>query len=61
MHPDGTTVIIRNNIRHYEIEKYKKDYKQATSIVVENWTGIFTVKLYIAPPPPQIYDYKQSI
>jgi hypothetical protein len=41
MHPDGkadggTALIIRRDIKHYEIGKYQREYLQVTSIVVED-------------------------
>jgi len=40
MHPDGkihgeTALIIRGSIKHYEIDKYQRDFLQATSVTVE--------------------------
>lgn len=39
MQPNGTshsdtTIIIKNNIGHYEIEKYSKDFLQVITIIV---------------------------
>jgi len=41
MHPDGkaherTVLIIKSNIKHYEIGKYQREFLQATSIAVED-------------------------
>lgn len=48
MHPDdthgGTAILIKNNIRHNEAEKYKKDFLQATTIM--DWAGLITIKIY---------------
>lgn len=54
-HPDGTShggtaIIIKSNIKHYEIPKYELDYLQASSIVVEDWTGPITFSAIYCPP-----------
>ena len=40
-HPDGTAhggaaIIIRNTIKHHEIEKFKHEHIQATNIIVDD-------------------------
>lgn len=54
-HPDGTShggtaIIIKSNIKHYEIQKYERDFLQATSIVVEDWNGPITFSAIYCPP-----------
>lgn len=54
-HPDGTAhggtaVIIRNTIKHHELNKYNKSYLQATSIVIEDWNGPLTLSAVYCPP-----------
>lgn len=46
----GTAIIIKRNIKHYEIEKYQHDYLQATSVVVEDWSGPITFSAIYCPP-----------
>jgi len=48
MHPDdkahgGTAIIIKSSIKHYEIDKYQKDFLQATSVMMEAWNGCITI------------------
>jgi predicted nucleotidyltransferase len=33
-----TALIMRNDIRHYEIGKYQREFLQATSIMIEEWS-----------------------
>lgn len=54
-HPDGTAhggtaVIIKNIIKHHEIEKYEKEHLQATSVVIEDWLGLITISAIYCPP-----------
>jgi len=39
----GTAFIIRSSIKYYEINKYQRDFLQATSVVVEVWNGCITI------------------
>jgi hypothetical protein len=53
MHPDGkvhrgTILIIRSNIRHYEIGKYQKEL-QAISIATEDRDGCIIISVYSPP------------
>jgi len=55
MHSDdkahgGTALIIRNNIKHYKIDKFQTEFLQATSIVVENRSGRITISAKYSPP-----------
>lgn len=54
-HPDGsahggTAVIIRKNIKHHESEPYKQDHLQATSVIIDDYTGKLTVSAVYCPP-----------
>lgn len=54
-HPDGTAhggtaVIIRDNIKHHKTNSYIKNHLQATSIVVEDWSGPVTFSAVYYPP-----------
>lgn len=55
MHPDGkahggTAVIIKSKIKHHEANKYIEEYLQATSVVVEDWSGSITISAIYCPP-----------
>lgn len=55
MHPDGTThggtaIIMKNNIRHHELDKYNKDFLQATTIKVEDRAGTLVISSIYYPP-----------
>src|SRR5436190_23063984 len=48
LHPDniahgGSAVLIRKQIKPYELPKFQEDYLQATSVVVEDWAGPLTI------------------
>lgn len=54
-HPDnrahgGSAVIIRSSIKHYELPSYNFDHIQASSVVVEDWTGPLTISAIYCPP-----------
>lgn len=58
-HPDGkahggSAIIIKSSIRHYELQKFSKEHIQATSIVVEDWTGPLTISALYSPPKHSI-------
>lgn len=36
-HNIGKSIIIKHNIEHYELQKFKKEHFQANSVVVEDW------------------------
>jgi len=60
-HPDGTAhggtaIIIRNNIKHYEADKYQHEHIQATNIVIEDWHGPITVSAIYCPPKHTIKE-----
>ena len=46
----GSAIIINNNIKHYEIQKYNHDYLQATSIVIDLINGPLTISALYCPP-----------
>lgn len=55
MHPDGTAhggsaILIKNNIRHHETANYCTNEIQATNLVIEDWTGPFTISAVYNPP-----------
>lgn len=54
-HPDGkphggTAIIIKKGIRHFELSKYSEDHIQATSILLEEWSGQCTLSAIYCPP-----------
>lgn len=55
LHPDGTAhggtaVIIKDAIKHHEIEAYKQPHLQATSVAIEDWKGPLTITAVYSPP-----------
>lgn len=50
----GSAVLIKNSIKHHELPKLQEDYMQATSIIVEDWTGPLALSAVYCPPPPNI-------
>lgn len=46
----GTAVIIKSEIKHHEMPPYRKEHIQATSVVVEDWTGPITISAVYKPP-----------
>lgn len=62
----GSAVLIRSNIKHYELPKYQYDHIQAASIVIEDWSGPLTVSAVYSPPrhnisSPQYSDFFVSL
>lgn len=54
-HPDGkahadTAIIIKKDIKHYELPKYETNHIQATNICIEDWIGPLTVSAIYSPP-----------
>jgi len=45
-----TALIIRSDIKHYEITKYQREFLQATSIMVENQNGNITISAVCSSP-----------
>jgi hypothetical protein len=50
----GAAVLIRSNIKHYEMQKIQHDYLQASSVVVESCNGPVTISAVYCPPPYNI-------
>lgn len=46
----GTALIIREKIKHHEIEKQEKEYLQATSIAIEEQHGEMILSSVYCPP-----------
>jgi len=44
---DGIALIIRSSIKHYEIDKYQKDFLQTTSVMVEALDGCITISVVL--------------
>lgn len=58
-HPDGkahggTALIVKNDIKHYEADKYITEHLQSTSINVENNTGTLRISAIYCPPKHNI-------
>lgn len=58
-HPDGTAhagaaIIVRSNIKHYELPQFKKAHLQATTISIEDRNGDFNVSAIYSPPKHKI-------
>ncbi|CAH2091128.1 unnamed protein product [Euphydryas editha] len=54
-HPDGTAhagaaVIIKSNIKHYELLQFKKPHIQAATVAVDDRNGTFNVTAIYCPP-----------
>jgi len=45
----GTALIIRSNIKHYEIDKFRTEFFQATSIAIEDRSGCITISATYSP------------
>lgn len=59
MHPDGTVhdgtvILIKDNIKHYEKKPYCTDKIQATNIIVEDRKGPLMVSAIYSPPKHNI-------
>jgi len=55
MHPDdkayeGSALIIRSDIKHYEIGKNQGEFLQATNIVVKDQNGCITISATYSSP-----------
>ena len=55
MHPNGTAhggsaIVIKNNIKHHVINEYRTEKIQATTVVVEEWSGPLTISAVYCPP-----------
>lgn len=54
-HPDGTAhggtaIAIKTKFKHFEIDKFQESCLQATSVVVETWSGPITFAAIYYPP-----------
>jgi hypothetical protein len=52
----GSAVLIKSNIKHYELPKYQFDYIQSTSVVVEDFNGPLSVSALYCPPRHNMSD-----
>ena len=60
-HPDGTAhggtaIVIRNNIKHYELQKYNYDYLQSTTLKINDIFGPIIVASIYCPPKHSITE-----
>jgi len=60
-HPDGTAhggtaIIIKNSIKHYELPKFEQAHIQATSIMVDDWTGPISISAIYCPSKHNIKE-----
>ena len=58
-HPDGTAhggtaVIIKTHLKHYELQEYRTDHIQATSVCVEEFSSKMVVSAVYCPPKHNI-------
>jgi len=44
----NTGIIIKNNIRHHELDNFKSNFLQAIIVKIEDWCGSLLFHLYIA-------------
>ena len=54
-HPSGKAhsdigIIIKSNIKHYELPPFQKDYLQATNVAIEDCHGTITTSAVYCPP-----------
>lgn len=62
----GSAIIIRNKIRHHELEKTSLPFLQATTISINEWIGKLTLSAVYCPPrytidKDQFTDYFNSL
>lgn len=50
----GTGILIKQSIKHYEIQKHPKDFIQATSIALDDWNGSLIISAIYCPPKHKI-------
>lgn len=65
LHPDGTAhrgiaIIIRNNMKHHEADKFQYEYIQATNMVIEDWADTITIFAIYCPPKHTIKENQFS-
>ena len=46
----GTEIIIKSNIKHYELPPFQKDYLQAANVAIEDCHGTITTSAVYCPP-----------
>jgi hypothetical protein len=49
-HPAGTALIVKNTIKHHQLNNYSQDFLQATSVSVEDSIGLITILVVYLPP-----------
>jgi exonuclease III len=54
-HPAGTTrggtaIILKSSIQHHQLNPYNQAFLQATSVAVEDTTGVLTISAVYLPP-----------
>lgn len=59
MHPDGrahggSAILVKNKIKHYQSASFSKEYLQATSVVVLDWTSEITISALYCPPKHKV-------
>jgi hypothetical protein len=47
---DGTAIIIKNPIKHHQLNNHSQDFLQATSVSVEDSVGLLTISAVYLPP-----------
>jgi len=56
----GTALIIRSNVKHYEIGKFQTEFLQTTSIVIEDQSSRITISA-TSSSPKHIIKKEQDI
>ena len=46
----GTAILVKSNIRHYELAPYKQDHLQATSVMIYDWHCPIAISAVYSPP-----------
>jgi hypothetical protein len=46
----GTAIIIKNTVKHHQLNNYNQDFLQATSLSVEDLVGLLTISAVYLPP-----------
>jgi hypothetical protein len=62
----GTDIIIKNSIKHHQLNNYSKDFLQATSVSVEDSVSLLTISAVYLPPKhtvkqEQLEDYYNTL
>lgn len=57
----GTAIIIKDNIKHYELAPYKQNHIHATNVMIYDWHSPFSISAVYCPPRHSIqkeeFDY----